>query len=364
MRSKSARASLTGAIALTMFGAGMATPAHAAAPAESDTSSASGDLVPETMLNNLRASLDAIGAQAAAGGNTAATCGDTNFSVWENQQTAGWTKKDAKAANTMVMLTALDATYFPESKTRIGEKGQYTSQMVREMKRLRGFWDINGQNIGLSGMHSTVLKSKPRLIRLLTATGEASRSEASTVADRIVRTVNTPKFDYGNNPLLTENAFSSPASVVKGRHYKARIVMGDGILQGTAALGWKNEGPQEVLAHEYGHQNQFAHRMAMSTKTTAKQSQYIELMADAYAGYFLRHAKGENHGWGTMATYEKVAYATGDCEFTAKSHHGTPDQRMASATWGASLAGYDHKVRTTGAFANSFRGAYPRIVKH
>ena len=61
-------------------------------------------------------------------------------------------------------------------------------------------------------------------------------------------------------------------------------------------------------------------------------------MADAYASYFSAHRQGLNLRKDVILKVQESFYNVGDCSFESPGHHGTPNQRLAAAEWGADLA--------------------------
>ena len=76
-------------------------------------------------------------------------------------------------------------------------------------------------------------------------------------------------------------------------------------------------------------------------------------MADAYAAYFMVHKKGANVNSKRLLEVVGAAYGVGDCFFDDNSHHGTPNQRLKAAEWGASLATGNAVLKAVD-FANLF----------
>lgn len=86
-----------------------------------------------------------------------------------------------------------------------------------------------------------------------------------------------------------------------------------------------------ILAHEWGHRAQ----QSLGWNSNNKNPE-IELEADAFSGYYMALAK--SFAWSQIQGYYSSTYATGDYNFNSPSHHGTPDQRLASAYLGVQTA--------------------------
>lgn len=84
-----------------------------------------------------------------------------------------------------------------------------------------------------------------------------------------------------------------------------------------------------VLAHEWGHQAQFAFGWMQSTAPTVRAT---ELEADAFSGYYMALAK--SFAWPLISGYFTAVANMGDFNFNDPSHHGTPQERLAAARLG------------------------------
>ena len=95
-----------------------------------------------------------------------------------------------------------------------------------------------------------------------------------------------PQYRNGAHPIFTFNAlaqssfFYPPVGVLP-----AKIVIGDGIMEGYTAIGYGDVAPQAILAHEYGHQIQFQWGV-FGDESSPEATRRTELMADAYSAYF------------------------------------------------------------------------------
>lgn len=85
-----------------------------------------------------------------------------------------------------------------------------------------------------------------------------------------------------------------------------------------------------ILAHEWGHRTQFYHNWGYDEK------HYQELEADAFSGFYMALAK--QYAWANIESYFANVYANGDYNFNHPTHHGTPEQRLASAYLGVNTA--------------------------
>ena len=76
--------------------------------------------------------------------------------------------------------------------------------------------------------------------------------------------------------------------------------------------------------------------------TDAEVTMYFELMADAYAGYYLTHKLGAGLKRRRVEHFLQIFFQLGDCAFTNPGHHGTPNQRMKAARFGFAIAAEAH----------------------
>lgn len=63
-----------------------------------------------------------------------------------------------------------------------------------------------------------------------------------------------------------------------------------------------------------------------------------ELMADAFAAYFLANNSGGDMTGKQISNIHRVAYSVGDCNTSDELHHGTPKERYCATIWGAAFA--------------------------
>ncbi|MGW1553563.1 hypothetical protein [Streptomyces sp. NPDC002346] len=234
-----------------------------------------------------------------------------------------------------------------ESKSNtFGVNGEYTQKLTAETKNLKRFWDIDSAGIQLVPMHGTDVFSSPeRLAHVLSVMygnpiEEAPREWAVGLAETFIELVDSePVLQGGANPIFTFNAFAySEKGDPEPLGISDRIVMGDGILQGMAAVGLGDVAPKGIMSHEFGHHVQFQTNLFESDLTGPEATRRTELMADAFGTYYLTHARGESLNATRLLTSEKSFYQVGDCSFTSRGHHGTPNQRLASSSWAASVA--------------------------
>ena len=146
--------------------------------------------------------------------------------------------------------------------------------------------------------------------------------------------------------------------------------MGVGILVSYAGSGFGDIAPQAILAHEFAHHIQFENGyfndLSSPRYSEAERTRYTELMADAYAAYFLTHSRGAAMNRKRVEQFHEVFFQIGDCGFKSDGHHGTPNQRRAAAAFGFKLAAEAQRqgqILTSDAFHDLFLAAYPTLIE-
>lgn len=218
-----------------------------------------------------------------------------------------------------------------------GANGEYTLKLTHEFSDLKRFWDVDTRSFDMVPMHGTEVyasvESTERAVELLYGPGDL----AHQIAELLYSVVQSdPALQKGAHPLFTFNAFAFPGLPELG--IPERIVVGDGIMQGMEAVGLGDTGPRAILAHEFGHQVQFKDNLFDSPLTGAEATRRTELMADAFGTYYLTHKRGLALNAKRLLPSEASFYQVGDCGFDSDGHHGTPNQRLRSSTWGADVA--------------------------
>lgn len=250
-----------------------------------------------------------------------------------------------------------------------GYNGEYTNVINHTMRDLRRFWDIDGARISVMPMHgAAVYQDLPRAARALEVMGW-SPDEALALATVTQEMINEyPALQGGDHPIFTFNAFAFSGADSDDpfvRSISDRIVMGDGILAGMAGIGLGRTAPAAILAHEYAHHVQYQKNLFESDLEGPEATRRTELMADAFASYFLVHKKGESYNKHLVLSEAKNFYEVGDCSFTSDGHHGTPDQRYAASLWGVSLAGEaanSSSILPSLTLAAKFEAKLPQLV--
>ena len=302
---------------------------------------------------------------------TPTPCNDnTAINQWLDQQFKGWNKEVVGYVLDFAMLDlpTYDALVFENSSENqyFGKKGEYTRALTKTFKDLQRFWDIQSADIVLAAMHGNMLQNRERIIRTYVAVYGVDLATANILADIVVELVGVfPQYRNGEHPIFTFNAFAlqgfefPPYGIIPDK-----IIMGDGILEAFTAVGYEDVAPQTILAHEFGHQIQYQLNLFEEEKSP-EATRRTELMADAYAAYYLSHARGAAMQWKRVQQFLQVFFNIGDCSFKSDNHHGTPTQRMAAAEWAYNLANDAQKqghILSAQEFAVLFDAQLPQLI--
>jgi len=265
------------------------------------------------------------------------------------------------------LIPTYEALYFGSSSTpqTYGYKGQFTKAIVKTERDIKRFWDIPSSDIQVLAMHGTMLLDVQRVSATYVALGfppATAQAYAIAVRDALLA---SKTMNGGNFAFFTFNAFafSTPDHSIPDK-----IVMGDGILEAFAAVGYGDVAPQAIFAHEFAHHIQFENNYfddLPPTADAAEQTRYTELMADAMAAYYMTHKRGGTLKKKRVEEFLSVFYQIGDCGFASSGHHGTPNQRMAAARWGFDLADQAQKqghILTSAQVHALFVQAYPSLI--
>jgi hypothetical protein len=296
-------------------------------------------------------------------------CGPTSIHAYLDAELADW-DSDAFFYADYFYLFYLpgDLAYVFENSSEnqyFGVNGEYTQKLTKTFKDLKRFWNIQASDMVMVAMHGKMMYNRARMVQLFQLYGNnlATSEWAADIVKELLDEI--PQYRNGNHPIFTFNAYAASADnfIPPYGPLPDKIVMGDGIMDAYASLGYGDVAPQAILAHEYGHHIQFD--LNLFGPNTAEATRRTELMADAYSAYFLSHARGAAMQWKRVKQFLQVFFTIGDCAFNNPNHHGTPLQRMAAAEWGYSLANNTQKqgkILTAEEFAVLFDAKLPSIV--
>lgn len=218
----------------------------------------------------------------------------------------------------------------------------YRASITTTFGYAQRFWDVKLNDVQLMEMHGSMVTDLPRVTRLVTLLYGLEGQKAITFARQLIALVRSdPALQQGNNPIFTLNAFAFSGKAESNPIFHRlpdKLVFGDGILAALKALGLNQVGPKAVMGHEMSHHVQFEDNLFVSDLTGPEATRRTELMADAFGSYFAAHQKGLGLGAAQLLQVEQTFYDVGDCAFTNPGHHGTPNQRRASSSWGVAVA--------------------------
>jgi hypothetical protein len=249
-----------------------------------------------------------------------------------------WSDEDRDLAVVASILNLAGyATMFEDRNgTSFGLNGEFTIPITHTFKDLRSFWDIRSDDMLLRPWHSATLANYDLVYKVFRIAFGDSEADSVYWAHRFSDWA-AARADVRNHPILSLNGFAYSAKYDSLTGLPNQIVMGDGLLQAMRDLGLGDIAPQTVLAHEYGHEVQFADDLFLSPLPAPEASRRLELMADGFAGYFITHSRGASMQEKRLQEATTMMYDLGDCGFSQAGHHGTPNQRFAAVTWGADL---------------------------
>lgn len=250
-----------------------------------------------------------------------------------------------------------------------GANAEHTDKINSVYKDLKRFWKYNNKNVFVVGSHGSMMQDREKVFKMYKTVFNYPDDKANRYADSIGTLLKTyPQFLKGDHPAFSFNQLAIPDTTIAnvGR-IPAKIIIGDGLLKGFDELGFKDVAPQAILAHELGHHLQYELGILKTgMKLVPKTSRRIELMADAYAAYFLAHPQGAGMSLTNLQQVAEVFFNTGDCDFAVDSHHGTPAQRKAATEWGykmATVTGKQTPILPAEDLAKLFDAELSNIVK-
>jgi hypothetical protein len=302
-------------------------------------------------------------------------CGGTSLSnLWLLKQITGWSREAVDIlSNEEVAKMAIFVAIFSENSSEnqtYGVNGEYTAQLNKGFKDLKRFWDIKSDNIIMVAAHGSMLQDRNKILKVYKAEYGYSDEKANYYTDSLTTLLKSyPEYLKGNHPFFTFNGYAHQEknypSVGK---IQDKIVFGDALLQAFDAIGYGDIAPQAILAHEFAHHIQYDLGIKdYGIPLTPAGNRRTELMADAYAAYFLSHPQGEAMQWKGVQKAAEVFSSLGDCLFDSELHHGTPTQRKVATEWGYKLANDADKqghIISSREFASLFDAALKDIVKN
>ncbi|MEO7234346.1 MAG: hypothetical protein ABIW80_03120 [Lapillicoccus sp.] len=302
-------------------------------------------------------------------------CGPTDFSAYAAGLSRALTPQERTFLSSypqVLDIPTVDAILYGSSTdARYDLRSDDRHSLTKTFSTLQRFWDIPSADIQLVAMHGSVLQDPVRVARVLQLPLPGfglSPAAAQQAAQEIAAGTRGGLLAGGANALLTLNAFAFTPSVFPSPLMQGlpdKMIVGDGIVDAMNALGVGDVGPRVIMAHEFGHHVQYRDKIFASTLPPPEASRRVELMADAFSTYFSVHAHGLSLNTKRVLLAEQAFFDLGDCAYTNPQHHGTPLQRMRSATWAAGVASAARpqgKVLPSLTFAAMFERELPVLV--
>ena len=262
-----------------------------------------------------------------------------------------------------------------DTPQEFGYDGEYTHVLQKTDRDAKRFWDIPSDQIQMVALKGTMLQDPARVAATYQLpigppepyglTADSAAKVAAVIRQEVLA---SEVLDGGNHPLFSFNAY---AFWTNDGSLPEKIIMGDGVLEGYAQVGFADVAPQAVYAHEFAHHIQHHNGYfeelppGPAPDTQAEFTRYTELMADAYSAYYLTHKRGAAMNKHRVAEFLQVFFQIGDCAFDSRGHHGTPNQRMRAAQLGFDVADQAQKqghILTSEQFHDLFVDAYLDIV--
>lgn len=262
---------------------------------------------------------------------------------------------------------------FTQGDDEFGINGEYTTSLLRTFLGLKRFWDIP-KDIIMVNMKGSTFENEAVVSQIFQdffivgfddngAPIFAPKELADDFANFLKLAFSAPVFQNYTHPLFTFNAVAVPGNPATG--FPNKIVMGDGVMEAYRANGFRTIADNFILAHEYGHQIQFANGY-IPNDNSPETGRFIELMADAYAAYYMAHGRGGLEQPAMITQFVKTSFSIGDCSFDSPGHHGTHNQRAAAAAFGGKLAkrtGFIDTKLSSAEFYELFLEEYPNLIK-
>ncbi|WP_432949734.1 hypothetical protein ACQPXM_17245 [Kribbella sp. CA-253562] len=292
----------------------------------------------------------------------------TPLTDWVAGTITDWTQMDLlfAFAAALTNLAGYASMINTPQDSPYGLNGEFTTAITHTYRDLRPFWDIESADIQMRPMHSAIMADRDALYRTFRTVLHRNDFDAAYWADMFSTWASQPKFR--DHPVLSMNAYAFTGEGDPDPALAAlpdQIVMGDGILQAYQAVGLGDVAPQAILAHEFGHHIQYENNLFDSPLTGAEATRRTELMADAFAAYYLAHSRGASMQWKRVQLFTDLFYGIGDCDFANAGHHGTPNQRARTATWAYSVvtgAPNQGHILPSLTFAARFDAKLPELV--
>lgn len=299
-------------------------------------------------------------------------CKDPELRTWLLQKLFKWGSIEViELATTgelfLDRLAFHHALYFKNDDENeiFGTEGEYTDQIRETMAEIKNFWKIELYDILIVSLDNSILQDRDQIFAIYKTHYEYGDEKINEYTDSAMSLLERyPQYLDGVHPAFTFSQTATPDTLLAGLSLPAKILVGDGLLQGFEEIGYGDLAPQAILAHEYGHHMQYhLGVLTRGQELIPKVSRRIELMADAFSMYYLSHSKGAALEGSKALKLLEVFFNLGDCQFYIDGHHGTPDQRRSAAFWGYNLAQQSNRqILSAKEIARLFDESYEEIL--
>lgn len=187
-------------------------------------------------------------------------------------------------------------------------------------------------------------------------------NSGSTTGSSLITTQNTTIANFWGRTAPTfrfVRDLTTPGSTFNAISYSnGKIYFGEAIFKWAYNRDTSNLVNVMILAHEYGHQLQYAFGLPSVSENTARPN---ELEADGFSGYYLRRGYGKST-FSSIATAYEAAFAIGDNNVTSPGHHCTPAQRRSAVRLGFLLADPGNAKLSARSFDSNFFYYYAGVL--
>jgi hypothetical protein len=147
-------------------------------------------------------------------------------------------------------------------------------------------------------------------------------------------------YDDSDSP----NAWASPAQKAPGTD--GTVVFGRKLFDTLMSIDPSGVSVLQVSAHEFAHVTQYVSGTYAVLKSGQPTSKHIELHADFLSGYYLGLLKTGHPNASLWWAGQKI-FDFGDYSYNNRTHHGTPQERVAAAEAGFRVSYFDKKDFST-----------------
>ena len=187
-------------------------------------------------------------------------------------------------------------------------------------------------------------------------------NSGSTTGSSLITTQNSTIASFWGRSAPTfrfVRDLTTPSSTFNAISYSTgKIYFGEAIFKWAYNRDSSNLINVMILAHEYGHQLQYAFSLPSVSESTARPN---ELEADGFSGYYLRRGYGKST-FASIATAYDAAFAIGDNNVNSPGHHGTPAQRRSAVRLGFLLADPGNAKLSASSFDSNFFYYYAGVL--